>query len=76
MLLTAAIALFVIAVFTGSDAWGGLGLFVYLLAIGAAVVGWGFGVLSTVFPVVSGWGAILFSHVTAAKRPRASATLV
>lgn len=64
MLLTAAIVLLLIALFTQSEAWDGFGMLVYLLGVGVAVVGWGFNALSTVLPVVSGWGGVLLSLVT------------
>ncbi|WP_435098416.1 helix-hairpin-helix domain-containing protein [Halorubrum sp. N11] len=64
MLLTAAIVLLLIALFTQSEAWDGFGMLVYFLGVGVAVVGWGFNALSTVLPVVSGWGGVLLSLVT------------
>lgn len=64
MLLTAAILLLLIALFTQNEAWGGFSMLVYIIGVGVAVVGWGFDALSTVLPVVSGWDAALLALVT------------
>ena len=64
MILTAAIALLLIALVTRSPVWGGFGTLVYFFGVGVAVVGWGLGAVSTVLPVVSGYGTALLSLVT------------
>ncbi len=64
MLLTAAIVVLLIALFTKSDAWGGFGMLIYLVGIGAAVLGWGLQAAASGLPVVAGWSGVLLSVVT------------
>jgi hypothetical protein len=64
MILTAAIVFILIALFTQSTAWAGFSMLVYFVGVGVAVVGWGLEAVSTVLPVVSGWGSVLLSFVT------------
>lgn len=64
MLLTAAIAVLLIALFTKSDAWGGFGMLIYFVGIGVAVLGWGLQAVASVFPVFTGWSGVLLSVVT------------
>ena len=64
MLLTAAITMTLIAVFTQSDGWYGLTALVYFIGIGVAVLGWGLPAVTSVLPVGSGWSTVLLSVVT------------
>lgn len=64
MLLTAAIAMLLIAVFTQNDVWDGFAILIYFIGIGVAVLGWGLQAVASVLPVVSGWSDVLLSVVT------------
>jgi hypothetical protein len=61
MLLTAAIVLLLITVFTKSDALGRFGAVVYIIGVGVTVIGWGLGAVSAVLPVTSGGSALVLS---------------
>ena len=64
MLLTAAVVVLLIGLFTQSDGWGGFGILVYLLSVAVAVVGWGLNVAAAALPAISGWRSVLLTLVT------------
>ena len=64
MLLTAAIVVLLIGLFTQSDGWDEFGILVYFLCLGVVVVGWGLNVAAAALPAISGWGSVLLSLVT------------